>query len=124
MEPGTNALNNLVAALKMMGADEVYDTNFGADLTVLEESAEFLERLKKGGPFPMFTSCCPAWIKYLEKENPANLKNVSSCKSIGKRMQRMAAEPTISPLCPVPRKRWRPGARNSGMTVSLMWIWF
>lgn len=81
MEPGTNALNNLVAALKMMGADEVYDTNFGADLTVLEESAEFLERLKKGGPFPMFTSCCPAWIKYLEKENPAYLKNVSSCKS-------------------------------------------
>lgn len=100
----------------MMGADEVYDTNFGADLTVLEESAEFLERLKKGGPFPMFTSCCPAWIKYLEKENPAYLKNVSSCKSpmemfgavlkdqYRKRMQRMAAEPTISPLCPVPRK--------------------
>ena len=81
MEPGANSLDKLVSALKMMGADEVYDTNFGADLTVLEESAEFLERLKKGGPFPMFTSCCPAWIKYLEKENPKYLKNVSTCKS-------------------------------------------
>ena len=81
LEPGVNAIDKLVTALKMMGADEVYDTNFGADLTVLEESAEFLERLKKGGPFPMFTSCCPAWIKYLEKENPKYLKNVSTCKS-------------------------------------------
>lgn len=81
LAPGVNAIDKLVAALKMMGADEVYDTNFGADLTVMEESAEFLERLKKGGPFPMFTSCCPAWIKYLEKENPKYLKNVSTCKS-------------------------------------------
>ena len=81
LEPGVNAIDKLVAALKMMGADEVYDTNFGADMTVLEESAEFLERLKKGGPFPMFTSCCPAWIKYLENENPKYLKNVSTCKS-------------------------------------------
>ena len=81
MEPGTNALNKLVSALKMMGAEEVYDTTFGADLTVVEEAAEFMERLKKGGPFPMFTSCCPAWIKYLEKENPKYLRNVSTCKS-------------------------------------------
>ena len=81
LAPGVNAIDKLVTALKMMGADEVYDTNFGADLTVIEESAEFLERLKKGGPFPMFTSCCPAWIKYLEKENPKYLKNVSTCKS-------------------------------------------
>ncbi len=81
LAPGVNAIDKLVTALKMMGADEVYDTNFGADLTVMEESAEFLERLKKGGPFPMFTSCCPAWIKYLEKEEPKYLKNVSTCKS-------------------------------------------
>ena len=78
---GVNALDKLVAALKMMGADEVYDTTFGADLTVMEESAEFLERLKKGGPFPMFTSCCPAWVKYVEEEAPQFLKNISSCKS-------------------------------------------
>jgi len=81
LAPGVNAIDKLVTALKMMGADEVYDTNFGADLTVMEESAEFLERLKKGGPFPMFTSCCPAWIRYLEKEDPKYLKNVSTCKS-------------------------------------------
>ena len=81
LAPGVNAIHKLVSALKMMGADEVYDTNFGADLTVMEEADEFLERLKKGGPFPMFTSCCPAWIKYLEKENPKYLRNVSTCKS-------------------------------------------
>ena len=65
----------------MMGADEVYDTTFGADLTVMEEADEFLERLKKGGPFPMFTSCCPAWVKYVEEERPHFLKNISTCKS-------------------------------------------
>ena len=81
LEPGVNAIDKLVSALKMMGADEVYDTNFGADLTVMEESDEFLERLKKGGPFPMFTSCCPAWVKYVEEERPHFLKNISTCKS-------------------------------------------
>ncbi len=60
---------------------EVYDTTFGADFTTIAESEEFLERLKNGGPFPMFTSCCPAWVKYLENENPKYLKNISTCKS-------------------------------------------
>ena len=81
IKSGENTLNKLVSALKIMGADAVYDTNVGADLTVMEETAEFLERLEKGGPFPMFTSCCPAWIKYLENEKPRYLKNISSCKS-------------------------------------------
>ena len=81
LAPGVNSIDKLVAAMKMMGADEVYDTTFGADLTVMEEAAEFLERLENGGPFPMFTSCCPAWIKYLENKNPKYLKNASSCKS-------------------------------------------
>lgn len=71
----------MVAALKLMGADEVYDTTFAADMTVMEETAEFLQRLEKGGPFPMFTSCCPAWIRYLEKEDPKYLHNISTCKS-------------------------------------------
>ena len=71
----------LVTALKLMGVDEVYDTTFGADFTTIAESEEFLERLKNGGPFPMFTSCCPAWVKYLENENPKYLKNISTCKS-------------------------------------------
>ena len=64
-----------------MGVDEVYDTTFGADFTTIAESEEFLERLKNGGLFPMFTSCCPAWVKYLENENPKYLKNISTCKS-------------------------------------------
>ena len=80
LAPGVNSIDKLVTALKIMGAEEVFDTNLGADLTVMEETAEFLERLKNGGPFPMFTSCCPAWIKYLENENPKYLKNVSTCK--------------------------------------------
>ena len=81
LKPGKNVLNQLVSALKFMGVDEVYDTTFGADLTVIEESEEFLHRLEVGGPFPMFTSCCPAWVKYLENENPKFLRNISSCKS-------------------------------------------
>jgi len=78
---GTNVLDKLVTALKLMGVDEVYDTNFSADMTTILEATEFQERLKAGGPFPMFTSCCPAWIKYLELNRPEYLNNVSSCKS-------------------------------------------
>ena len=64
-----------------MGVEEVYDTDFAADMTTISESQEFLERLKAGGPFPMFTSCCPAWVKYLELNDPKYLRNISSCKS-------------------------------------------
>ena len=78
---GRNVLDKLVTALKLMGVDEVYDTNFGADFTTISEAEEFKQRLAKGGPFPMFTSCCPAWVKYLEKENPDYLRNISTCKS-------------------------------------------
>lgn len=81
LEAGKNTLGKLVTALKMMGADEVYDTSLGADLTVMEEADEFLERLENGGPFPMFTSCCPAWVRYVEKRKPGYLNNISSCKS-------------------------------------------
>ena len=73
---GQNVLDKLVTALKLMGVDEVYDTTFSADMTTIEESAEFIARLGVGGPFPMFTSCCPAWVKYLEKENPKYLRNI------------------------------------------------
>ena len=81
LKPGENVLDKLVASLKLMGADEVYDTTFAADMTVMEETAEFLRRLDAGGPFPMFTSCCPAWIRYLEQEDPKYLKHISTCKS-------------------------------------------
>ena len=78
---GDNVLHRLVTALKLMGVDEVYDTTFGADFTTISEAEEFKARLQAGGPFPMFTSCCPAWVKYLEKENPKYLHNISTCKS-------------------------------------------
>ena len=78
---GENVLDKLVTALKLMGVDEVYDTTFGADFTTIAESEEFLERLKNGGPFPMFTSCCPAWVKYVENERPEFLKNLSTARS-------------------------------------------
>jgi len=78
---GENSLGKLVAALRRIGFDEIYDTNFAADLTVIEESKEFLERLKTGENLPLFTSCCPGWVKFCEKRYPEFRKNVSSCRS-------------------------------------------
>ncbi len=81
-EPGENILGKLVHALKMMGVDRVYDTSLGADLTVVEEAHEFMDRLSDNGPLPMFTSCCPAWIKYAEQKHPELInRNISSCRS-------------------------------------------
>ncbi|MFR2563974.1 MAG: [FeFe] hydrogenase, group A [Anaerovoracaceae bacterium] len=81
MPKGTNVMGNIVAAMRKMGFDEVYDTSTGADLTVMEESAELLERLKTGENLPLLTSCCPAWFKYVETFHPDLKDNVSSCKS-------------------------------------------
>ncbi len=78
---GENVLDKLVTALKIMGADEVYDTIFGADLTVREESKEFLHRLETGENLPLMTSCCPAWVRYVENERPAFLRNLSTARS-------------------------------------------
>ncbi len=81
IKKGENALGRLVAALRRIGFDEVYDTNFGADLTVMEESKELVERLESGDNLPLFTSCCPAWVKYCENKYPEFRKNISSCRS-------------------------------------------
>lgn len=78
---GENSMGKLVAALRIMGFDQVYDTNFGADLTVMEEAKEFVERLNKGGKLPLFTSCCPAWVKFCETKYPEFSENISSCRS-------------------------------------------
>ena len=78
---GTNAMGKVVAALHSMGFDEVFDTSYTADLTVMEESAEFLDRVKNGGKLPLLTSCCPAWVKYVENEFPGMKENVSTCRS-------------------------------------------
>ena len=78
---GSGAEGKMVAALKEVGFDKVFDTVFSADLTIMEEANEFVTRLKNGGVLPMTTSCCPAWIKFCEQEYPDLLNHVSSCKS-------------------------------------------
>lgn len=81
IKKGENTLGRLVAALRRIGFDEVYDTNFGADLTVMEESKELVERLEPGENLPLFTSCCPAWVKFCENRYPEFRKNISTCRS-------------------------------------------
>ena len=81
IKKGENTLGRLVAALRRIGFDEVYDTNFGADLTVMEESKELVERLESGENLPLFTSCCPAWVRFCENRYPEFRKNISTCRS-------------------------------------------
>lgn len=81
MKPGQDINGILNAALRKMGFKYVFDTTFAADLTIMEESAELIDRIVKGKTMPMFTSCCPGWIKYAEEFAPDFLGNLSSCKS-------------------------------------------
>lgn len=81
MPPGTDINGLLNSALRKMGFQKVFDTTFAADLTIMEESAELLDRIRNGKPMPMFTSCCPGWIKYAEEFAPEYLPHLSSCKS-------------------------------------------
>ena len=78
---GENAMGKIVAALHRMGFDEVFDTTYTADLTIMEESAEFLDRVAKGEKLPLLTSCCPAWVKFVENEYPEFKPNISTCRS-------------------------------------------
>lgn len=80
-ERGTIVTNKLPAALRRLGFDKVFDTDFAADLTIIEEGSEFLERLKNNGKLPLITSCSPGWIKFCEHYYPDLLKNLSTCKS-------------------------------------------
>lgn len=81
MPMGTNVTGKMVAALRRMGFDSVLDTDFAADLTIMEEGTEFLHRLNEGGTLPMITSCSPGWIKYCEHYYPEFIDNLSTCKS-------------------------------------------
>lgn len=81
LEPGFNSIGLINSALKEIGFDLVFDTNFSADLTIMEEGTEFLNRVKNGENLPLFTSCCPAWVKYLEQSHPEMLNHLSTCKS-------------------------------------------
>ena len=78
---GTNAQGKMAAALRRLGFDKVFDTNFGADLTIMEEANEFIERVQNGGKLPLITSCSPGWVKYCEHYYPEFTDNLSSCKS-------------------------------------------
>lgn len=78
---GTNVQGKLAASLKRLGFDHVFDTDFGADLTIMEESNELLERIKNNGVLPMITSCSPGWIRYCEAYYPEMIPNLSTCKS-------------------------------------------
>lgn len=78
---GENVMGKLVGVLHRLGFDEVYDTSYGADLTVVEESKEFIERFTSGEKMPLFPSCCPAWVKYCENKYPEFVPNLSTCRS-------------------------------------------
>ncbi len=78
---GESVMGKIVNALHRMGFDEVYDTTFSADLTIMEESAEFLDRISKGEKLPLLTSCCPAWVKFVKDQYLEFLDNVSTCRS-------------------------------------------
>ena len=81
LEPGAISTGKVVAALKALGFDYVFDTNFAADLTIMEEANEFVNRLTKGGDLPIMTSCCPAWVNFCETQYPDLLKYLSTCRS-------------------------------------------
>lgn len=81
MPAGTDVTGKMIASLKLMGFDKVFDTNFGADLTIMEEATEFLGRLKSKENLPLITSCCPGWVKFIEYNYPNLLNHLSSCDS-------------------------------------------
>ncbi len=81
MPVGTRVTGKMTQALRRLGFDKVFDTDFGADITIVEEATELLGRIKNGGALPMFTSCSPGWIKYVEHNFPEMIPNLSTCKS-------------------------------------------
>ncbi|MDR1398256.1 MAG: [FeFe] hydrogenase, group A [Desulfarculales bacterium] len=81
LPPGTNVTGKMVTALRMLGFNKVFDTDFAADLTIMEEAAELVHRIKHGGTIPMLTSCCPGWVKFIEHQFNDMLDIPSSCKS-------------------------------------------
>ena len=81
LNDGDNSMGVIVAALRRMGFDQIYDTSTAADLTVMEESAELLEHVTAGNELPLFSSCCPAWVRFCETRYPELMEHVSSCKS-------------------------------------------
>lgn len=103
LEAGVVTTGKMVAALKMLGFDKVFDTSFAADLTVLEETTEFLKRKARGERLPQFTSCCPAWVKYAEQFCPELLAHLSTCRS-PQQMFGSLAKATLPEMLGIDRK--------------------
>ncbi len=81
MAPGNNVEGKMVNAIRMLGVDEVYNMDVTADLTIMEEGTEFINRVQNGGTLPLMTSCCPGWVKFVEHYYPEFIPNLSTCKS-------------------------------------------
>ncbi|MFH1880376.1 MAG: [Fe-Fe] hydrogenase large subunit C-terminal domain-containing protein, partial [Bacillota bacterium] len=103
LESGANTVGKLVATLKMMGFDAVYDVSYTADLTIVEEANEFLSRASKGENLPLFTSCCPAWVKFMEQYYSDFAKNMSTCRSPQQMLGSLAKE-TLPDMLHMDRK--------------------
>lgn len=130
IKPGTDIVDRMNGAMRRMGFDYIFPTSFGADLTVIEEAHELVQRVTSGGPFPLFTSCSPGWVKFMEEFYPELVTNVSSCKSpqqmLGAVVKRIwARERNIDPkkvfhvsIMPCTAKKFecdRPGMRNESV---------
>ncbi len=98
LPPGTLTTGQIAAALRAIGFDKIYDTSFTADLTVLEESNEFIKRVTAGDRIPQFTSCCPAWVKFVEQYYPEFVNHLSSCRSPQQMFGALAKEMLASEL--------------------------
>jgi NADH-quinone oxidoreductase subunit G len=98
LPPGTTTTGQIAAALRAIGFDRIYDTSFTADLTVLEESNEFIKRVTAGDRIPQFTSCCPAWVKFVEQYYPEFVNHLSSCRSPQQMFGALAKEMLASEL--------------------------
>ncbi len=98
LPPGTTTTGQIAAALRAIGFDRIYDTSFTADLTVIEESNEFIKRVTAGDRIPQFTSCCPAWVKFVEQYYPEFVNHLSSCRSPQQMFGALAKEMLASDL--------------------------
>ena len=105
MPVGTNVKGKMVAAIRRLGADKVFDTDFSADLTIMEEANEFIERVQNGGTLPLITSCSPGWIKYCEHKFPEMIPNLSPPRSLRRAV-------TTRPRRACPTRMW-PSPRES-----------
>lgn len=112
LKAGENTIGKIYSALRQIGFDLVFDTNFSADLTIMEEGTELLSRLKEGKDLPVFTSCCPAWVKYVEQAHPEMIKHLSSCKS-----PQSMLSPVLKEMLPKQREDY---TRENTVVVSIM----